>query len=104
MAGMAAQKKRPASPAIGRRGTLMRPKSLLLLALALGCGLVASIGISQVMDRNSNSPAAIETEPVYVALHNINLGDPIDSKMIALQEWPKGKVPRGAITKLEELK
>lgn len=82
----------------------MRPKSLLLLALALGCGLVASIGISQVMDRNSNSSTTLETEPVYIALHNINLGDPIDSKMIALQEWPKGKVPRGAITKLEELK
>jgi pilus assembly protein CpaB len=81
----------------------MRPKSLLLLALALGCGLVASIGISQVMDRDNSQPT-METEPVYVAVHNINLGDPIDSAMIVLQEWPKGKVPRGAISKLDELK
>jgi pilus assembly protein CpaB len=81
----------------------MRPKSLLLLALALGCGLVASIGISQVMDRNS-TPTKLETVPIYVALHNINLGDPIGSEMLSLQEWPKDKVPRGAITKLEELK
>ncbi len=72
----------------------MRPKSLLLLALALGCGLVASIGISQVMDRNSNQHANLETVPIYVALHNINLGDPIDAKMLSLQEWPKDKVPR----------
>ena len=81
----------------------MRPKSLLLLALALGCGLVASIGISQVMDRNSNRQAKLETVPIYVALHNINLGDPIDAEMLSLQEWPKDKVPRGAISKLEDL-
>ena len=81
----------------------MRPKSLLLLALALGCGLVASIGISQVMDRNGNSDAKIETVPIYVALHNINLGDPIDAKMLSLQEWPKDKVPKGVISNLEDL-
>jgi pilus assembly protein CpaB len=81
----------------------MRPKSLLLLALALGCGLVASIGISQVMDRNGHSQAKLETVPIYVAIHNINLGDPIDAKMLSLQEWPKDKVPHGAISTLEEL-
>jgi len=74
----------------------------MLLGLALGCGLVASIGISQVMDRN-NSPSKLETAPIYVALHNINLGDPIDAKMLSLQEWPKDKVPRGAISKLEDM-
>jgi pilus assembly protein CpaB len=65
--------------------------------------LVASIGISQVMDRNSNSQAKLETVPIYVALHNINLGDPIEAEMLSLQEWPKDKVPRGAISSLEEL-
>ena len=37
----------------------MRPKSLILIVIALGCGLVASIGISQVMEgrsANANSP------------------------------------------------
>jgi pilus assembly protein CpaB len=81
----------------------MRPKSLLLLGLALGCGLVASIGISQVMDRNSRPQASLETTPIYVAKHNINTGDPIDATMVTLQEWPKGKVPKGAIASLEEL-
>jgi pilus assembly protein CpaB len=81
----------------------MRPKSLLLLALALGCGLVASIGISQVMDRNSRPQVKLETVPIYVAQHNINLGDPIGATMLSLEEWPKDKVPRGAISKLEDL-
>ncbi|MCC7475031.1 MAG: Flp pilus assembly protein CpaB [Pirellulales bacterium] len=81
----------------------MRPKSLILLALALGCGLVASIGISQVMDRDSTPQGKLETVPIYVALNNINLGDPIDMKMLRLEDWPKDKVPRGAISKPEDL-
>jgi len=80
----------------------MRPKSLLLLALALGCGLVASIGISQVMDKNGR-PKAAETVPIYVALHNINLGDPIEAGMLSLQEWPKDKVPRGVMSNLTDI-
>jgi len=75
----------------------------MLLGLALGCGLVASIGISQVMDRNSGGQAKLETSPIYIAKHNINLGDPIDAAMLSLQEWPKDKIPRGAIAKLEDL-
>jgi pilus assembly protein CpaB len=81
---------------------MMRPKSLILLALALGCGLVASIGISQVLD-GSNRPAAVETAPIYVALQNVNVGDPLTEKMVALEEWPKDKVPVGAISKWEDL-
>jgi pilus assembly protein CpaB len=73
----------------------------MLLALALGCGLVASIGISQVMDRPAQ--VTMETAPIYVAKININLGDPIDAEMLALQEWPKDKIPRGAISELSEL-
>jgi len=80
----------------------MRPKSLLLLALALGCGLVASIGISQVMNGKSGTKTA-ETVPIFIALHNINLGDPIEASMVSLEEWPKDKVPRGAISKLTDL-
>jgi pilus assembly protein CpaB len=82
----------------------MRPKSLLLLVLALGCGLVASIGISQVMDRNANrGGATLETSPIYIAMHNINLGDPIDASMVSLQEWPKDRIPPGAVSQLEDL-
>ncbi|MEM8864229.1 MAG: Flp pilus assembly protein CpaB [Planctomycetota bacterium] len=82
----------------------MKPKSLLLLALAGGCGLVASIGISQVMDSNARlGGAALETAPIYVALHNINLNDPIDASMVSLMEWPKDKIPPGALTQLEDV-
>jgi pilus assembly protein CpaB len=80
---------------------MMRPKSLVLLGLALGCGLIASIGISQVLD--GTKPAAVETAPIYVALQNINVGDPVTDKTVSLEEWPKDKIPVGAIAKWEDL-
>jgi pilus assembly protein CpaB len=79
----------------------MRPKSLILLALALGCGLVASIGISQVLE--GNRPTAVETAPIYVALQNINVGDPLSEDMVKLEEWPKDKAPVGAISEWTDL-
>ena len=81
----------------------MSPKSLVLLAIALGCGLVASIAISQVIDSNNKNQVAVETTPIYVAMQNINLGDPVDDSMVSLQEWPKDKVPVGAITTWEDI-
>lgn len=79
----------------------MRPKSLVLLALALGCGLVASIGISQVLD--GTKPAAVETSPIYVALKNINVGDPVTEQTVSLEEWPTDKIPVGAVSKWDDL-
>ena len=79
----------------------MSPKSLVLLAIALGCGLVASIAISQVID--SKNQAVVDTTPIYVAMQNINLGDPVDDTMVSLQEWPSDKVPVGAITSWDDI-
>jgi pilus assembly protein CpaB len=82
----------------------MRPKSLALLLLALGCGLVASIGITQVLSsRNADSGAATaDTQPVYVAVTDIALGDLLSGPLVKLEHWPKGKVPPGAISRLED--
>ena len=79
-------------------GGIMRPKSLILLVLALGCGLVAAIGINQVL---ANRPVAQvtdsgETVPIFVALTDIGLGDPLTPQVLKLEEWPKMKVPPGA--------
>jgi pilus assembly protein CpaB len=82
----------------------MRSKSILLLALALGCGLVASIGISQVMERrNQNTHAPGETEAIFVAMHDIPSNEPLTPQNVKLEEWPKEKVPTGAITTLQQL-
>ena len=56
----------------------MRGKSMALLILALGCGLVASIGITQVVKRNPEpATGAGETATVFVAVKDVALGEPL---------------------------
>jgi pilus assembly protein CpaB len=83
----------------------MRPKSLILLVLALGCGLVAAIGINQVLANRPVEQAADngETVPIFVALIDIGLGDPLTPQVLKLEEWPKMKVPPGALLHLEDV-
>jgi pilus assembly protein CpaB len=82
----------------------MRPKSIALLLLALGCGLVASIGITEVVRRNSaHEGVAGETQPIFVAMADIGLGDQITSQMLKLEQWPKDKVPQGSLSKVEDV-
>jgi len=81
----------------------MRAKSVALLVLALGCGLVASVGVTQVMDRRNHSEESTETATVFVAVKNVAMGEPLNATMVRPESWPKDKVPKDAITKLEDL-
>jgi pilus assembly protein CpaB len=74
-----------------------------LLVLALGCGLVASVGITQVIDRRNHTEQTTETETVFVTVNSVAMGEPLNATMVRAEEWPKNKVPQGAVTKLEEL-
>lgn len=82
----------------------MRMKSLILIFIALGCGLVASIGISQVMERGGGSGPALETEQILVALTDIDAGAKLDVNNIRLEDWPKNKVPESAIRRVDDAK
>ncbi len=84
----------------------MRPKSIVLLMLALGCGVVASLGINQVMSRGTPVVSANDTDMVsiYVAMKDIEINDLVTPEALKLEPWPKDRVPNGAITKLEQLK
>ena len=81
----------------------MRPKSLALLLLALGCGLVASIGISQVMAKRDTGEVPLDTQVVFVALQDIPQKEPVTPQMFKAEQWPKAKVPPNAISKPEDL-
>lgn len=82
----------------------MRAKSLALLALALGCGLVASIGITQVMAKRAADPGPmLETESIIVAIKDIPVNEPLTPLLVRLEDWPKDKVPPGAVGKMEEV-
>ncbi|MGB9690019.1 Flp pilus assembly protein CpaB [Thermogutta sp.] len=83
----------------------MRTKSVFFLALALGCGLVAAVGVQQVLatrDRAAPAPV-VEMKPIVVAAEDIPMGDPVKITQIKLEDWPKSKIPEGALLKVEDV-
>jgi pilus assembly protein CpaB len=82
----------------------MRTKSLVLLLLALGCGLIASIGISQVIERNrAGSGPAIEYEDIVVAAINLKENEKLKAQSVELKPFPKGTAPEGAYHSIEDV-
>jgi len=54
----------------------------------------------------SNTALAIEepqTATVLIARSNIDFGAPLESHMIGTQEWPRGSIPAGAFTSLDQI-
>jgi pilus assembly protein CpaB len=78
----------------------MRPKSLILLGLALGCGLVAAVGINQILATPSSD---VQTVGIVVAKKEIKKGDLIKPDDIRLQEWHVDALPEGAIQTIDDL-
>ncbi len=81
----------------------MRAKSLVLFVIAVGCGLAASIGVSQYMESANSGAQQVETEKILVALTDINIGETFDAQTVKLEEWPKDRVPEGSVYDLEEV-
>jgi pilus assembly protein CpaB len=82
----------------------MRPRSLILFGLALGCGTIAAIGINQVLaNRSQQTVVNGPTESIYVALTDVDMGAQLNTQNVKVEQWPRDKVPAGAITKLEDL-
>jgi pilus assembly protein CpaB len=82
----------------------MRAKSLVLVVVALGCGLVASIGTSQLLrSRAGGAGNAAPLEKIFVAATDVGLGQKLDKRQLKVAEWPKDRLPVGAIRKLEDV-
>jgi pilus assembly protein CpaB len=78
----------------------MKMKSLVLLAMAIGCGLVAMLGVQQVLSGDKRAPE--ETGKVLVTVTNIMPGQPLDDANVTFKEWPKNQIPPGAVTTREQ--
>ncbi|MGW8256588.1 MAG: Flp pilus assembly protein CpaB [Thermoguttaceae bacterium] len=78
----------------------MHAKSMALLMLALGCGLVATIGVMKVLANRDTKPVwrSGETTSILVAATDVPLGDPLTAEAVKLEPWPKDKVPPGSIS------
>jgi pilus assembly protein CpaB len=77
---------------------------MILFVIACVCGLVASIGVSQYMERAAGSMGdQVATQEIFVAMADINIGEELNAQNIKMEEWPKDRVPAGAISVLEDI-
>jgi len=71
--------------------------------IALGCGLIASIGISQVLEKNNSSPApVVEMAGFYVASTDIQINEIVTTENVRFKEWPQAEMPAGVIQEFAE--
>ncbi|TWU35976.1 Flp pilus assembly protein CpaB [Novipirellula artificiosorum] len=80
----------------------MRNKSLILL-LAIVCGTVAAIGISQWMQARNTGGGSAPTIEIFVAAKAIELGEEITPEKIRLEPWPADRIPEGSVGDLKTL-
>lgn len=78
----------------------MKVKSLVLLVVALGCGLVAMLGVQQVLSGDNNNE---QKQKVLVAKAEIGPGQLLDAVVIGTQEWHGGELPPGVLTDINQL-
>ena len=77
----------------------MKTKSMVLLAMALGCGLVAMLGVQQIL---SGEQKVKDTVPVLVAKQEIGAGVKLEPSQVAFEDWPRENVPLGAVTEVAQ--
>ncbi|QDT37261.1 Flp pilus assembly protein CpaB [Stratiformator vulcanicus] len=73
----------------------MKNKSLILFLVAAGFGLVAMLGVMQVMEAKSEKEPVVR---VLVATTDIIPGGKLDETNSAFKEVPRSMAPRGAVT------
>src|SRR5262245_3744180 len=81
----------------------MKPKTMILMVVAVACGLGASYMTSRLLaDRNHD----VEKVPVLVARKKLNMGELIKSPEEVFEEklFPKGDEPKMAINDFQKLK
>ncbi|HVW00567.1 MAG TPA: Flp pilus assembly protein CpaB [Planctomycetaceae bacterium] len=80
----------------------MKVKSLMLLAVAIGCGLVAMLGVQQVLSSDKSAPEP-EMGTVCVAAQEIPAGMLLTDTMIRVEKWHLATIPEGAVRDPKEL-
>ncbi len=81
----------------------MRSKPLVLLTVAMGCGMIAAVGVSKAIMKGDSGSASEAMVEILVATEDLSQADKISAEKVKLEKWPKRRVPEGAITKLEQI-
>lgn len=79
-------------------------RSILVVLLALVCGVSAAVGIKQLQGKSPGSATAeVETVDVVVAVADLHRYNKITEEMVRIEKWPKDKLPGGAVLKREDV-
>lgn len=81
----------------------MRAKSMVLLVVALGCGMIAAVGVSKAMMQQDTGEKKEPLVEIFVAVKDLDHAEQITADKIRLDKWPKSRVPEGALSKLEQV-
>lgn len=84
----------------------MKSKSLILMIFSLFFGLIAAVGISRVMGRNSTVETNTKPKllPVVVATEFLDHDTELTEKNCKVENWPAEIVPENSASSLEQLK
>jgi pilus assembly protein CpaB len=74
----------------------MRAKSALLLVVALGCGVVAAVAISQVV--LAQKGGEVQTVGILVVAKDLSAASKLSADAFRLEQWPADRVPVGALS------
>ncbi|MDP1798976.1 MAG: Flp pilus assembly protein CpaB [Planctomycetaceae bacterium] len=77
----------------------MKPKSLILFAVAAGCGLVAMVAAQQLM---AGRGPATPTKRVLVARADVLVGVALTKDLVGFKDLPVDAVPEGAVENEEQ--
>ena len=84
----------------------MKPKTMILMFLAVGCGLLATIGVRSYLQTQQVAYAAqtpTETTTIVLARADIPLATQLSKDMLQEANWPKHLWPRGAVADADKL-
>jgi pilus assembly protein CpaB len=81
----------------------MKIKSVMLLAVAAGCGLVAMFGVQQTLSGRKVANPEENLTKVFVSAQEIPAGTMLNETMLKVEKWPKDAVPQGAITDVQQI-
>ncbi len=84
----------------------MKPKTMILLVVAVGCGLGASYMTSRLLAERAAKPQEVATVPVLVAKARVPGWQPIKEpeKYFEIKEFPEDVAPRKALGSFAEVK
>ena len=85
-----------------RKRFVMSVRTLIVVLLALVCGVSAAIGVHQIVTQRRTQVSA-ESVNIVVAASDLARGSVLSEEVLKLQPWPKDLVPTGAILDLSEV-